>query len=160
MDQGEWTKVWENLSSLEEIVPILKQIEAGTIQVSAQSQWSLGKILSHCAQSIQYSIESYPEMKSALFRGSVGKIAFSIFAFKNKMNHGLEEPIPGATEIPNDIDTKQSIRKLLLAIESFQSKTNDELKPHFAYGVLSKEEYDLAHTLHIKNHFEKILWNS
>jgi hypothetical protein len=34
---------------------------------------------------------------------------------------------------------------------------NGALKPHFAYGLLSKPEFALAHSLHIANHREEIL---
>ncbi|TGL08320.1 DUF1569 domain-containing protein [Leptospira bouyouniensis] len=126
-------------------------------ELKLAGNWSPGKVLSHCAQSIEFSINGYPEMKSSLFRGSIGKIAFSVFAFKNKMNHGLEEPIPGAEEISNQTEVKVGAKRLIQAIELFEKTSESSLRPHFAYGELTKEEYDLAHTLHIKNHMERLL---
>ena len=37
------------------------------------------------------------------------------------------------------------------AIEAFHRHTG-ELQPHFAYGRLSKAEYELAHAMHLANH--------
>ena len=42
-------------------------------------QWSLYKILVHCTQTIQYSMEGYPQMKPKLIRLTVGKIAIRKF---------------------------------------------------------------------------------
>lgn len=151
-----WKEFWDEASGLEELVPVLEAVEKGTLKLEIQGSWSLGKVLSHCSQSIQYSILGYPEMKSALFRGSAGKMAFSFFAFRNKMSHGLEDPIPGGEKLSNEIDVRVAAKNLLSDIRLFQSKVKEDLRPHFAYGELSKAEYDLAHTLHIKNHFERV----
>jgi len=151
-----WKEFWDEASRLEELVPILEALEKGTLKLEIQGSWSLGKVLSHCSQSIQFSMLGYPEMKSVLFRGSAGKMAFSFFAFRNKMSHGLEEPIPGGADLSNDVNVQQAAKNLISDIKLFQSRSKDDLRPHFAYGELSKEEYDLAHTLHIKNHFDRI----
>ena len=41
--------------------------------------WSPAEVFNHCAQSIEYSISGYPELKPAWFRSSVGPLAFSVF---------------------------------------------------------------------------------
>ncbi|TGM35822.1 DUF1569 domain-containing protein [Leptospira biflexa] len=148
---------WAEAEYLKDYHILVANLLKNPAEMKLEGNWSFGKVLSHCAQSIEFSIQGYPEMKSSLFRGSVGKIAFSVFAFKNKMNHGLEEPIPGAEEINNQIEWKLGAKRLIQAIELFSKTSESSLRPHFAYGELTKEEYDLAHTLHIKNHMERLL---
>lgn len=75
------------------------------------------------------------------------------------MSHDLEAPIPGATEIRIGTDWKKSLSILRETILKFQTY-DGELKPHFAYGSLSKEEYDLAHAMHIANHFSFLTFHS
>ncbi|MDF3818567.1 DUF1569 domain-containing protein [Leptospira sp. 96542] len=156
ISDSDWKTLISDADSLSDWESLITKIQEGSIVLKTDSQWSLGKIFSHCAQSIEYSMNGYPEMKSAIFRVSVGKIAFSVFAFKNQMNHGLEEPIPGAVSLEDPINIKTGTKRLLQSIDTFQSTSESNLKAHFAYGELTKEEYDLAHSLHIKNHFDRI----
>ncbi len=145
-----------SLKSLKETKEFLTTLVPSESLLFISGGWSLGKVFSHCAQSIEYSMNGFPEMKSAVFRGSVGKLAFSIFSLREKMSHGLEDPIPGAADLENTIEYKLGLNRLLQSIDLFQKQESSQLKPHFAYGELDKDEFDLAHTLHIKNHFERI----
>ncbi|MDZ4724593.1 MAG: DUF1569 domain-containing protein [Leptospira sp.] len=155
-DQSELVSELKKVTNLKEFLVLLERLSAVEKNLKIESTWSIGTVLSHCAQSIRYSIDGYPDMKSAFFRNTVGSLAFSIFSMRGKMNHGLEEPIPGAT--PIDLNTIFSVGKeeLIEAINLFQKKTTEDLKPHFAYGELSREDYENAHLFHIKNHFERI----
>ncbi|URD69537.1 DUF1569 domain-containing protein [Leptospira borgpetersenii] len=121
--------------------------------------WDAGKVFLHCAQSIEYSIQGYPENKSALFQNTIGKLVFLNFVSSKKMSHDLEAPIPGSTEIRVGTDWKESLSILRETILKFQTY-DKELKPHFAYGSLSKQEYDLAHAMHIANHFSFLTFHS
>ena len=62
----------------------------------------------------------------------------------------------GAPEIPAEISTQQGFDELVQALERFQM-TKEALKPHFAFGQLSWDEFELAHVFHVDNHFEKIV---
>ena len=64
--------------------------------------WNLYQVLTHCAQSVEYSILGYPEHKSDLFKNTVGKTAFSLFSSRRKMTHALNETIPGAPEFSDE----------------------------------------------------------
>ncbi len=127
--------------------------------IQGYGNWDAGKVFLHCAQSIEYSIQGYPENKSAFFQNTIGKLVFLKFAFSRKMSHDLEAPIPGATEIQTDTNWKESLLVLRETVLKFQTY-DGELKPHFAYGSLSKEEYDLAHAMHIANHFSFLKFQS
>ncbi|TGK81568.1 DUF1569 domain-containing protein [Leptospira noumeaensis] len=148
---------WAEADDLADLRELLVNLQSDPEGIKLSGNWSAGKVFAHCAQSIEYSLKGYPEMKSAIFRGSVGKVAFSIFAFKNKMSHGLEEPIPGGEDISNATEVKVGIKRLIQAIDDFSKTKESSLRPHFAYGELTKEEYDVAHSLHIKNHMERVL---
>ncbi|TGM53710.1 DUF1569 domain-containing protein [Leptospira adleri] len=137
--------------SLSEALKYLDTLEKSN-SISGYGTWDAGKVMLHCAQSIEYSIQGYPENKSALFQNTIGKLVFLKFSLSKKMSHDLEAPIPGATVIQSDLEWRKSLGVLRNTILNFQSYSG-ELKPHFAYGNLSKEEYDQAHAMHIANHF-------
>ena len=58
--------------------------------------WKLPAVLENAAQSVEYSLGGFPEMKSAAFRATAGTVAFAVFEAKGSMNHSLTDPIPGA----------------------------------------------------------------
>lgn len=123
--------------------------------VTIEEGFSLPQTLVHCAQSIEYSIRGFPESKSALFQKTLGSVAFNVFSQRGRMSHNLEEAIPGAEALSPTIPIDQALQRLQNAIESFrQAETG--LKPHFAYGELSRTEYELAHAMHLANHFSAI----
>jgi hypothetical protein len=122
--------------------------------------WDPAKIFIHCAQSIEYSMTGYPDHKSDLFKNTLGSLAFSAFALKGSMVHALDEVIPGAPDISfNDRATSEvlpealeRLKKALIDFNQYQGV----LEPHFAYGQLSKAEYEAAHVMHIYNHFDEL----
>ncbi len=116
------------------------------------SSWSLSAMLQHLAQSIEYSMQGYPEMKSAVFRAVIGNMAFAVFNARGAMSHNLTEPIPGAPALVADQALKDSVQRLLDALAAFEAWTGP-LKPHFAYGELDKAQYTRAHLMHIANHW-------
>jgi hypothetical protein len=108
--------------------------------------------LTHCAQSIEYSMSGYPQAKSALFQHTAGALAFSFFAARGRMSHKLDEAIPGAPDIDAASDLVIAQARLRQAVSDFQA-SDKPLHPHFAYGALSKAEYEQAHAMHLANHF-------
>lgn len=125
-------------------------------EVRSTNAWKIRAVLEHLAQSIEMSIDGYPEPKSALFQKTVGAAAFAVFGMRGKMSHGLTEPIPGAPALPQLDDWKPGAARLRAAIGRFQAHTGP-IKPHFAYGALSKTDFALAHALHIANHQDDIV---
>lgn len=116
--------------------------------------WSLPQILEHCAQSIEYSVLGFPEPKSALFQRTVGAAAYRVFDWRGRMSHNLSEAIPGAPNLNPTVTNDVAMARMHAAIASFRSAR--ALKPHFAYGGLSKEQYARAHAMHFANHFSVI----
>lgn len=123
---------------------------AGTPLVSLKG-WSPAQVFNHCAQSIEYSISGYPQLKPAWFRSSVGPLAFSVFAARGAMRHPLDEAIPGAATLTEPATQTQALQRLRQAFLDFASYQG-ALQPHFAYGALNHDDYAQAHVLHLYNH--------
>ncbi|GLX83609.1 hypothetical protein theurythT_30620 [Thalassotalea eurytherma] len=140
--------------SIDKIIAKLRQLKEGAVHQSTGT-WDVAKIFSHCAQSIEMSITGYPEHKSPVFKLTVGSLAFSAFNAKGQMTHSLDEPIPGAPMLPADVDLTESYNRLITALNNFQIY-NGRLAEHFAYGLLTKDEYERAHVMHILNHLTEI----
>jgi hypothetical protein len=117
--------------------------------------WNISQIMQHCAQSIEFSMEGFPLNKSKVFQNTLGSTAFFVFSIRGRMNHSLSEPIPGAGVLIDSISIQDSWTKLDKALENFY-KFQGDLFPHFAYGNLSKSDYEKAHTFHLANHWEEI----
>ena len=123
--------------------------------VRSTEGWPLAQVLEHLAQSVAFSVDGFPQPKSELFQRTVGTAAFGVFKWRGAMSHGLTEPIPGAPTLKL-LTVAEGVQTLKAALLRFDSHTG-ALKPHFAYGALSKPDYALAHALHVQNHAERIV---
>ena len=136
----------------------LRWLDAMQLSSTAQttSGWPLGAVLEHLAQSIEMSLHGFPLHKSDLFQNTAGAAAFQFFKWRGKMSHSLVEPIPGAPALNAQTSLAAGILRLRTAIGAFNSHTG-ALKPHFAYGKLSRSDYALAHSMHIANHQDAVV---
>lgn len=117
--------------------------------------WTLSQLLQHLAQSVEYSMQGYPQMKSAAFRALIGGSAFALFNAAGSMRHDLGEPIPGAPALQADLRLKVAAQRLIDALAAFEA-WGGPLQPHFAYGELDKAQYGRAHLMHIANHWSRL----
>ena len=117
------------------------------------SGWDATRTFHHLAQSVEFSMSGFPEEKSEVFQQTVGKLAFKVFNARGKMSHGLEDEIPGEV-VATQGEARDGLIRLKSALVTFRGYEAD-LKPHFAYGRLSKDDYAIAHVLHINNHLEE-----
>ena len=124
--------------------------QASTLKSNAA--WTLPQTLVHCAQSIEYSLTGFPQSKSPLFQSTAGALAFRAFAWRGRMRHDLAEPIPGAPALGADTELAVGLARLQQAVRTFHATTTP-LRPQFAYGELSKAEFEQAHAMHLANHF-------
>lgn len=122
----------------------------------ATGAWPLAAVLDHLAQSVEMSLDGYPQPKAAFFQGTAGRAAFGIFRWRGRMSHGLDQPIPGAPPLAIGADWQAPAQRLRAALARFDGHAGP-LKPHFAYGALTREEYALAHAMHVGNHAEEIV---
>ena len=125
-------------------------------EVSSIGEWAPAQVFNHCTQSIRFSLTGYPEHRSDTFKTIVGGPAFAAFSSWGKMKHGLNEPIPGAPVLVEEHSWQQALENLISTLIEFEHYSG-ELAPHFAYGELSKQDYTLAHIMHINNHFDELV---
>lgn len=142
-------------ASIIEVIDNL-MLDASLQSLVTNGQWSAYKVFVHCRQSVNYSISGYPLHKSDFFKKTVGKMVFSAFTAKRKMQHNLAEEIPDADAIAKTGDVLKALIQLKQSLVNFQ-QFNGELKAHFAYGPLNKQEYELAHAMHFVNHMQEFL---
>ena len=141
------------VASLQGARQVLADLQGKTLR--SVRGWSPSQVFNHCAQSIDYSIDGYPELKPAWFRHSLGPAAFAVFSARGAMRHPLDEVIPGAAPLLEPASQAEALQRLQMAFERFASHAG-ELQPHFAYGALSHAEYGQAHVMHLYNHLSLI----
>ncbi len=144
--------------ALQSIPQVLQWLDtlAQAQEVRSTGTWPMVAVMEHMAQSVEMSLDGFPQTKSALFQSTVGAAAFAAFQWRGRMRHGLAEPIPGAPALTLQGDWKPAAQRLRAALLRFEAHTG-VLQPHFAYGKLGKSEFAQAHVLHIANHQEEIL---
>ena len=122
-------------------------------RIQSTGDWDLGRMFSHLAQGVEFSMDGYPIQKPRLFQATAGTLAFKVFAMRGRMSHGLDEPIPG--EVVAAVSAEDGLNRLWTSLEVFRDFTGP-LKPHFAYGALDKTKFAKAHLLHIENHLSEV----
>jgi hypothetical protein len=164
-----WLTGKDNDDKLTVSAAIMQLESLKPLKLTATGIWSVPQILNHCAQSVDYSLSGFPSHKSAVFKFTLGNAAFAAFAHAGKMSHSLSEPIPGAPSLTpaplasesvtpeaERISAELAIDGLITALQRF-SAHDGPLAPHFAYGPLTKAEYELAHVMHLNNHLSEII---
>ncbi|MFD1174813.1 DUF1569 domain-containing protein [Paenibacillus puldeungensis] len=119
------------------------------------TQWPLYEILAHCAQTIEYSMTGYPQMKPKIVRNTIGRMVIKKFLKQGYMKHNLTAHVPGAAKIEKQGTVREGNALLLKAINDFE-EYKGPLAPHLIFGELSKEEYDRYFTMHIADHFSEL----
>ncbi|MFT4242825.1 MAG: DUF1569 domain-containing protein [Acidovorax sp.] len=140
-------------ATLAEAMREVDRLSAAPVQpLDPATAWNWQQTLEHCAQSIEYSLQGFPQPKSALFQRTLGAAAFSVFAWRGRMRHDLAEPIPGAPALDALApDAATALPRLRAAAQAFTAHAGP-LKPHFAYGALDKAQYEQAHAMHLAEH--------
>lgn len=139
-------------TTLEALRDQLAALDAG--RLTAQGRWSPAEILGHCAQSIEYSLTAYPQLKPWLLRRLIGPRVLAKFRRQGRMRHDLAAPVPGAPA-PVEQDAVAALQRLIAAIAAFLRHPGP-WPEHLAYGRMDRAAYAAAHRLHILNHFEQI----
>jgi hypothetical protein len=121
----------------------------------ATGEWNLYQIFTHCAQSVEYSMLGYPKHNSDVFKSTAGTAAFSLFNLKRKMTHALDEAIPGSPQFSDEDNIAYAFERFKKSMIDFKNY-DGVLAAHFAYGQLSKLEYEAAHVMHFNNHLQEI----
>lgn len=136
-------------TSLAQALEELHQLEKRTVR--ATGTWNLYQVLNHCAQSIEYGMTGFPEMKPAILRHTIGRIALNKFLGQGYMSHNLKDPIPGAPLLETEGKLAEAYDRIEKAITSFLAYQGP-LHPHFMYDQVPKPDFDKANAMHIANH--------
>ncbi|SHL37999.1 Protein of unknown function [Anaerocolumna jejuensis DSM 15929] len=148
-------KVKINSSSLEDAEENLLRLK-NSRDVKCPN-WNVSEICQHCAQSINYSMTGYPQLKPALIRATVGRAAIHKFLRQGYMKHDLTAPVPGGSKLDASRNSEESVDELLSTIEKFRSYSG-QLLPHLLFGKLSKDEYDSYFAMHIADHLNELIF--
>jgi hypothetical protein len=139
--------------TLDEVKLWLEAIDPA--RMKSTGVWTVPQILSHAAQSIEFSLAGFPEMKPPWFRHTVGASAFAVFSALGGMRHGLSDFIPGTSATDLLDDPQRAKQRLAKAVAEFLD--SEEVKPHFAYGELSWQQLDQAHAMHLSEHLVEVV---
>ena len=141
------------LRSTAEALAELDKLEAAAAP-SLEGSWSLGQVLAHCAQSVEYSMDGYPQNRSAIFRATLGSVAKRVFLRRGFLSHDPAAAIPGAPSV-EATSTEEGLARLRGALQRFAA-FGGELAPHFAYGRVSKGDYEALHAMHLADHLSRV----
>lgn len=144
-------------SSVNEALEETALIEVNLSSVQMQQPWSLYKVLTHMAQSVEYSMTGYPQMESSALMAAARVVFFNVFKPQGYMSHDLGAPVPGAPEIADDGPLEDAFLRYRNACSDFQNFTG-ALMPHFSYGDLSYEDWELAHAFHAADHYSSMTY--
>lgn len=143
----------KDFTSLSDAIEYIEALPKNAFIVSS-GYWSAHQIFVHLKQSVDYSMSGFPEQKSELFQNTLGSLAYHLFKAKGGSTHRLFQPIPGADPLPVRGNTYRALQSLVDSLKQFQQ--HQDFQPHFAYGDLSRSQYELAHLMHINEHFSEI----
>jgi hypothetical protein len=139
------------MSSVESLDRIRSAVAAARASTAPANGWTLGQAIAHCAQSIECSVTAYPQLRSGLFRATIGPLVKRKFLRAGAMSHDTTAPIPGAPEIASAIALADACDRALAAVAAFATH-DGALAPHLAYGRCTKDEYAQLHWLHLADH--------
>src|SRR5215217_5191877 len=78
------------VQSLDDSLRWLDRLEKAG-KVSAIGAWPIAAVLEHLAQSVEMSMDGFPQPKSAFFQSTAGSAAFAFFRWRGAMTHSLSE---------------------------------------------------------------------
>jgi hypothetical protein len=139
-----------DLSTIPKALQALQDLSSQPLH--STGAWDLPHVLHHYAQSVEYSLGGFPQMKPRWFRASVGPAALGVFKLRGRMSHGLDAAIPGAPDIAQGLPLAPAIARATTALRAFEAHRGP-LQPHFAYGALDKPAYTRAHLMHLADHW-------
>jgi hypothetical protein len=138
------------IRSLDEVRDELAHLDPTAVVVDGP--WSIAQVLSHCAQSMEYSLIGFPLDKPAWFQATLGRVVLAKFLRQGYMSHDVQAGIPGAPP-PADLEPRAALARLVTSIDKFESHSG-RFAPHFAYGPVDKARYGRVQAMHIAQHLE------
>ncbi len=121
----------------------------------ATSPWTTSQHLVHCAQSIEYTISGYPQMKPAVVRATIGKLVKRRFLARGEMSHDTAAPVAGAPALDATVPVASAKVRLRVAIAAFHAH-GGPFAPHLVYGRCSRDEYERLQCMHVADHLRAL----
>ena len=114
------TGVWSmadmpKVQSLSDALRWLDKLDKAS-KLTLTGKWPVVAVLEHLSQSIEMSLDGFPQPKPALFQNTVGSAAFAFFKWRGQMSHGLDEPIPGAATLTMQGDWLRAMANVVLSV--------------------------------------------
>lgn len=133
-------------ATLAEVMPEVDRLLKGHKTVG---RWSLGQICKHLTQTINGSVEGFPEKAPWVIRKTVGPIAKRHVLSSGKMPTGMKLP---EKHLPRpDLDARAEAEALRGAL-SFYSAHVGPLADHPLFGPLGHDQWSLLHCIHCAHH--------
>lgn len=102
---------------METLTDVRARLTSATEQLPVVAPWSPGVTMAHCAQSIEFLLDGFPQLRSIVVRRIVGPLVARRFLRTGAMSHDTDEPIPGAPPIDPDTTWEQGRDLLVAAIK-------------------------------------------
>ncbi|MET8982611.1 DUF1569 domain-containing protein [Streptomyces sp. NPDC004539] len=118
---------------------------------AAGGSFNLSQTLQHCAQTVRYSVTGYPQLKSALFRVTVGALAKRVFLRRGATKHSLDAGLDGAPALDPELPASEAARQFADAVALFGAHTGPH-PSHPAYGRCTHDEFERLHAMHLAEH--------
>ena len=134
---------------LDEVFAEVQRLARGTPPKSRRGAWTPAQAVAHCAESLECSLDGFPEPKSPWFQATVGRAALRLFLVRGRISHDVDAPVPGLG-VPLDVPLGDAVARLGLAIERVKAATT--FAPHAVFGPMSKSEVLTFHAMHLEDH--------
>jgi Protein of unknown function (DUF1569) len=115
--------------------------------------WSLGQILQHLARAMNMAIDG-PPYKPAWILRVLGPF-FKKRVISRPMSPGFRLPKNAGALIPAPCDVAAGVAAVEKAVARLQQ--SPDRKPHFVFGPMTREEWDLLHMRHAEMHLSFIV---
>lgn len=138
---------------METLTDVRARLTSASDPLEVQAPWSPGVTMVHCAYSVEYLLDGFPQLRNIIVRRVIGPPVARRFLRVGAMSHHTDEPIPGAPPIDPATSWEEGRDRLIAAINRYEAHTGP-LQEHFAYGRLSAHDGDRLNALHVSDHVE------
>ncbi|MBL8020614.1 MAG: DUF1569 domain-containing protein [Leptospirales bacterium] len=137
-----------NFNSLDDALEELSSIERFR-NVETTGLWSYYQILMHLADYLESSMNNFNWMQPLSMRRTIGKANFFKLKQADKMEPGLANP--STPKVREEGDEKAALQRLRRMIEEYKKFTGEHPEHPF-YGLLTREDWDFLHRIHMAHH--------
>jgi len=135
-------------NSLDDALEELSTIERYK-DIETTGIWSYYQVLTHLADYLESSMNNFSWMQPLSMRRTIGKANFHKLKQAGKMESGLANP--STPKVREEGDEKAALQRLRRMIEEYK-KFIGEHPEHPFYGLLTREDWDFLHRIHMAHH--------